>query len=60
MLTALAGAGDQVGSDKLGEGDLDRGRPNGPALVGERGGELVAGRRAGGPERLEHAGGGRP
>jgi hypothetical protein len=55
LLAVLAGAGDQVGGDQLGEGDLDGGWPNGPALGGERGGELVGGLPAASSEGREHA-----
>jgi len=33
LLAVLVGAGDQLGSDQLGEGDLDGGWPNGPACL---------------------------
>jgi hypothetical protein len=59
-LTVLTGACDQLGRHELVQGDLDRGWPDGPAVVGECGGELVGGLWAASSERLEDAGGGGP
>ena len=41
LLTILVRVGDQVGGQQLAQGDLDRGWPDGPAVLGECGGELV-------------------
>jgi hypothetical protein len=60
LLTVLTSAGDQLGRDEFAQGDLDRGWPDGPTVVGECGGELVKGLRTASSERLEDAGGGGP
>jgi hypothetical protein len=60
LLSLLTDLGDQARSHELAQGDLNRGWPDGPAAVGERGGEPVGGLWAARPERLEHAGGGGP
>jgi len=54
------GVGDQVGRHEFVQGDLDGGRPDGPAVVGECGGELAGGLRAARPECFEDADGGAP
>jgi hypothetical protein len=55
----LTDLGDEAGGQELGQGDLNRGWPDGPSAVGERGGELVKGVRAASSERCEYASGGR-
>jgi hypothetical protein len=56
----LTDLGDQARSHELTQGDLDRGWPDGPAAVGERGGETVKAVRAASSEGCERAGGGGP
>ena len=60
LLTVLTGAGDQLGRDEFAQGDLDRGWPDSPAVLGECGGELVGGLPAASSEHLAHPGRGRP
>jgi hypothetical protein len=60
LVTVVTSAGDQLGRDEFAQGDLDRGWPNRPAVLGECGSELVGGLPAASSERLEHAGRRRP
>jgi hypothetical protein len=60
LLTIPVHVSHQLGGHKFTQGDLDRGWPNRPAVLGECGGELVGSLRAASSERLEDAGGGRP
>ena len=59
-VSVLTDLGDQARSHELTQGDLDRGWSDGPAAVGERGGEPVKAVRAASSEGCERAVGGGP